>query len=274
MADTRLWDGGAADNNIATAANWSADTAPITGDSAGFPALDAAAALDVDGADFSAAALVDFIVEDNCFVNFGSRLTALKLDCDYFEFSGDGKYAYFDVINCAELRILGGGSAASGHSFGVSLLGSTNTLLIVDALAVTLGIAAGVGQSATFTTIQHLAGATTLGDAVTCTNFIMSGGTVVNSTELSGTLSMYDGYFTQVRNNPATLTVRGGRCYYNSTDAPTTCNLYDGVLDLSKDGRAKTFATLNWYGGQIYDPRNILTVTTLNRYKGGTLTVN
>lgn len=54
FAATRTWDGGGSDNNLMTAANWSADTAPSAGDDLVFPANVAADALALTN-DFTAA---------------------------------------------------------------------------------------------------------------------------------------------------------------------------------------------------------------------------
>lgn len=264
-----IWNGDGDDNAIATDANWISNDAPDTGDSACFPAMAADSTNNVDGSDFSAVLLADFIVEAGNYLTFGSRDAYLQLDCDYFEFTGAGAHAYFDVDNCAELRILNSVSPASGHSYGVNLVGTTNTLLLInDAGSGTIGIGALQGESATFTTINVQSGTVTLGDGITNTTFHANGG-VITSFSDSTTLNVNGAVFTQAKNKPTTLNLFQGRFYFDDAQTIGTCNLYGGTLDLSHDGRAKTITTLNWYGGTIYDPNNVLTLTNAPSTKNG-----
>ncbi len=271
MADTRIYDGVAADNDISTATNWSDDTAPITGDTAIFPAMVHAATTDIDGSDFSAVLLAELAVESGCGVNFGSRGAYLEVDTDAFSFAGSGQ-VFLNIENCGgEIRIANAASASTTNSFGFNLIGASNTgtLIINPGSSGSIGIAPGVEETAAFTTIMVMAGSVTIGDALTCTTLTMMGGTVKNGSDVT-TVNVYGGTYTQTANNPTTLNIKGGRVYYNSADIPTTTNLYAGTLDMSGDGRAKVFTTINWYGGNIYDPGNVLSGTTINWMLGGT----
>ncbi len=267
---TRTYDGDAVDNNFITATNWSDDTAPVSADNVGFPAMAQASTLDIDGSDQVAVLLVDFHVEPECALNFGSRAAYLQIDTDYLYYDGEGK-AFFDIDNSTEIWLRNGSAGSSSASYGFSLIGTSNALLMIDVgsgNSVGLGAMAGESLAATIAIINS--GDVTVGDSLTCTTFSANGGTVSNSSDVT-TMNVNGGTVTQVKNKPTTLNVYGGKIYYNSADVPTTLNLWGGILDTSQDARAKTFDTVNYYGGTINDPNNILTITTMTSYTGGVL---
>jgi hypothetical protein len=269
---TCIWSGGASDNAFAVAGNW-APSAPVSTDSAIFPALAAAATKDVAGSDQSAILLVNTVVEAGCYVNFGSRVTALHLDTDYLVYEGSGS-AHLDIDNSTEVRVYKAPSTASDGGLGVNLSGDANALLIVDANNGTVGVAFGATQVAAFTTIQVASGKVFLGAGVTNTTFHQTGGTVENNSAVV-TVNLSGGTYTQEQGTVTNLNIRGGRYYANSTGTITACVVYGGVLDLSKDARAKTITTLTIHpGGSIYDPNKCLTTTNAIVWaKGGTLSL-
>ena len=267
-----IWNGDDGDFDISAGGNYISDSAPTSAGSALFPAMPYDAGDVVAGSDFSAVLLVDFVVNSNNFLTFGSIDTYLQIDADYFEFSGEGGFAYFDIENSGDVRILNAPSAATSHSYGVNLVGGAgaNTLLLVDfSGGGSLGVGANPGEGGTFTTVDFKAGDATFGDSIVTTTFNAQGGTIHHNADI-GTLNLTNGTFYQQKNNATTLNMWGGRYFWNAADAITTLALYGGVLDLSLDGRSRTITTLNWYGGSIYDPGNNLSVGTLNRFKGGT----
>lgn len=267
---TPIWDGVAADNNFATATNWSSDTAPVSTDNAIFPALAASTSKDVDGSDQSTILLVNLNFEEECYLNFGSRETPLHVDADYVNYAALG-VAFLEIDNSTEIHLNNGSGATSSNSYGMNLTGSTNALLIIDLGDYnTLGIGAFAGQSATFTTVQVRSGDVTIGESLTCTTLNVDGGVSACGSNIT-TVNVSAGTYSQAKNKPTTLNLNGGRVYYNSTTAPTTVVIKGGVLDMSQDGRAKTFAAVTMHpGAQIFDPAGILTITTLTRASGGT----
>lgn len=267
---TRIWDGAASDNTISTATNWSDDTAPGSTDSAVFPALSAAATKDVNGADFSAVLLVDLSFEYNCALNFGSRVTALHVDADYVDYAASG-IAFLQIDNSTAVRVTNCGSAGSTSTYGLSLTGASNALLILDpGAAGRVGVAAMGGETAAFTTIKVNSGIVDVGDSVTCTTMAVMGGQVkvysslTTYTQTSGTARINAG-------TPTTVNLYEGTLYYNSAAAaPTTVNLYDGSLDFSEAGSLADWSsvTLNWYGGNIVDPGNVCNAKPLKKVGG------
>jgi len=281
MSDTRLWDGSAADNSFATAANWSGAAVPITGDSAVLPAMAAASGLDIAGSDQSAILLVNFTAEPGCYVNIGSRLTPLHLDADYFTFEGSGS-AWVDLDNSTRAEIFNALSTASDGGYGLNITGDANALLLIDAgSSARVGVAAYATNVAAFTTIQIASGYVFLGAGVKqangsdpITTLHHAGGTTENSSAVV-TVNLAGGTYTQLLGAVTNLNLRGGRYHWGSTDTITAATLYGGVLDLSRDTRAKTATSLTIHpGATIYDPGNVLTVTNgITRAKGGTLSL-
>ena len=274
--DVVIWDGTSEDNAFATAGNYVGAAIPQSTGGVIFPALAANTAHDVDGSDQSAILMATTMVEPGCYLNFGSRDTYLKLDTDAFHYAGSGK-GFFELTGCAEARLTGGSSGASGYTYGMSIKGATIASLIINVgSGNTVGIAALEDETATVTTMQAVSGIIAMGDAVTCTTLYVDGANVTNSSNVT-TATISSGTYRQVKNKPTTLNVIGSaRVYYDSATAPTTVTLRgNAILDMSQDSVAKTFATVNLYdNAQIYDPNNVLTITTLTRYKGGTLAVS
>jgi hypothetical protein len=246
---------------------------PISADSAVFPPLSADADKDVDGSDQSAILLVNLNVEGGCFVNFGSRLAPLHVDADYFTAEGAGS-AWWTLDNSTECRIFRALSTASDGGLGFNLDGTGNALLLIDCGNGTVGVAYGATQAAEFTTIQIQSGNVFLGDAITCTTLHVTGGTVENGSNVT-TLNVMGGNVTQEKNIPTNLNQYGGRYYLKSTDTITAGVLYAGILDLSKDARAKTFTDLTVHpGASIYDPgKTLVTTNAIVWAKGGTISL-
>ena len=164
--------------------------------------------------------------------------------------------------------------AASTSFAGLSVQAVSVGVLTVDpGQDRPVGVAALGGESASISGLVVASGDVEMGDAVTIISRVaLMGGKLTNNGDVP-TMDVSGGTLTQVRNNPTTLNIDKGRVYYNSADMPTTVTIGPkGILDMSKDGRAKTIATVNLYpGGQIIDPGNILTITTLARQQGGNL---
>lgn len=273
MASTHVWDGSDADNVYGTAANWHDAAAPATTDTTIFPALAAATGVNIDGTDETAELLAATFIEAGCYVEFGSRIAYLQIDTDAFTSEGEGQ-AFWDIDNCAMIRIENAGYADSGYSYGFNLVGTGNTELVCDPGSGKAVSLASLGDEAfACTTIGIRSGDVDMGVGLTTTTLNISGGNVNNRSDIT-TTNVKDAVYRQIDNKSTTLNIRaGGRVYYNraTADAPTTLNLYPGgVLDLSEVTDALTIANFNWYGGQVIDPHNRLIPTTLLYKVGGT----
>jgi hypothetical protein len=270
-AATRIWSGAAADNAFDTAGNW--DTAvPVTGDSAVFPAMGTDADKDVDGSDQSAILLVNLYVESGSYVNFGDRLAPVHVDADAFVFEGMGD-AFFQLDNCAVAALYSALSSASDGGHGFSLTGASNTLLLVDVgSAGTVDLAMGATQTTAFTTIEVLNGRVFVGAGVTMTTFHQTGGMVELSAG-STTFNMNGGTATQLAGIPATLNVNRGTFFLNSATTLPAVNVYGGLVDLTKDSRAKTITACTMYGGVLRVLPNQVTFTNAPTMKGGSIQV-
>jgi len=267
-ANTQIWSGAAADNDHSAAGNWDVAEAPETGDTLIFPAMAAATGVHVAGSDESAILQAATFIENGCYVEFGSRIAYLQLDTDALTFAGDGQ-AYFDIDNCALIRIENAAYAGSGHTYGFNLVGTGNTALVCDpGSGKAVGLAALGDESLACTTITIDSGNVDMGSGLTTTTLNVTGGAVNNSSAISVT-NIGGGTLRQVAAKVTTLNIKkGGRVYYNGT-APTTINLYaGGILDLSERTAAMAVDAMNVYGGQVIDPHNVLAVTTL-LYKVG-----
>jgi len=273
-AETHIWNGSDGDNAHSTAANWHDTDAPASTDTCVYPALAADATKDIDGSDESAILLAEATIEAGCYLNFGSRETPLTLDTDYLNYAGQGNAA-FEIVNSTEIRVTNGASGSTEWTYGMTLEGTGNTLLILDpGSSNSVGVAALGDQSGEFTTIIIASGNITLGESVTTTTLYMTDGEVESYCDAT-TVNVGGGTFRQHKNKPTTLNASSGTIYFNSTDTMTTVNLRgDAVLDMSEDNRAKTITTVNLYDdAEIYDPDNILTITNFNR-EGGRLSVS
>jgi hypothetical protein len=82
---------------------------------------------------------------------------------------------------------------------------------------------------------------------------------------LDGGLLVYDYTGTSGWNN---VEVAGGRFEYNGTGTMTFCIVNSGVLDMTKDSRAKTITTLIIMPGSTFLTHDNITVTTLIDLRG------
>ena len=268
MATTEIWTGAAADNDFTTAANYESADSPDIGDAMIVPDLAADTTKNIDGGNFVAVTLTDFIVERNCFLTFGSRASAVLLDTDHFRYEGAGR-GHFSFINMVtEAQILNAPAGNSDWSFGLDIFGGTIPAMLIDAgVSGDVALAGFVAEALTVTQLKILSGAVTLGPSFDSTLVHMLGGTVVSEADPT-TASIFGGNYRQRSSAPTTLNVGNARVYFDSTAVPTTVNTYAGaVIDFSQGAQARTWGAataLNVYGNtDIYDPLHLLTWSDL-----------
>jgi hypothetical protein len=202
----------------------------------------------------SGVALADFVVDAGYRGNIGAPGSPLSIDPDTFAVNGGGTM-YFN-LNAANIpaRVSGG---TKTH-----LNGSNLTTLIVDGGSVSVGV--DPGDAPTIATLSLQTGGTaTVGPFTTLTTFKQAGGTghlyaAATTVEAqSGTLTTYgSGAITTLTNSGATV---------NSSSSGTiaTLNAKGGTTDLSRSRVARTVSTLNHYkGGTVTLDTAVVTVTT------------
>lgn len=276
----RSWDAGGADREFNTQENWNGDTNPVTGDDAMFPPMANSYSPDVAGGDMTAILLVNTLVQAGCLLGFGQRDDYLMLDTDYLRFEGEGQ-AFLDIDNSTEVLVLAGRSTDGNGDRGMSLVGSGNALLVVDAGEDnSVGVGANAGESAAFTAIRVMSGDVEVGDTVTYTTLVVRGGNVRTNcgVQAGGTVTVSDGgVLTIEQGSPITLTIEdGGRVIYNEPDLTNVTIIVQagGQLELGGDVRPKIFSTTviqRYPGGQINDPFGLLADQALTLKESGTI---
>lgn len=214
-----------------------------------------------------AVALGDFIVEEGYEGDIGSDTAPLQIDPDRFEFGATGGTAYIDITTAAiAARILNTGSPIAGER-GLYLLGSA--ISVLDVMRGSVGVATRHGETAAVTTARIQDGQASLwmGQGATLTTLNMLAGDCRLSTAAT-TVLIYDGTLeTNESGAITTVTQKGGDVTANSTGTITTYNLYGGTLNLQKSGSARTISTLNKYrpansSWQIYRNKEAVTITS------------
>ncbi len=150
FAETKTWDGSAADNKFATGANWSGNTAPINGDTLVFPAD---TGLDwnepfINDIDNLSVAGIEFTQESEC------------PDRKYFTIVNEGSSSTDDLTITGDIDF----SAVSDEYCSIDLQLHTNVALgasieVINSSAsaslITIGNATGVGALSTFNLGAH-----------------------------------------------------------------------------------------------------------------------
>jgi hypothetical protein len=273
MPATRIWDG-ASNSVFATAGNWSADTAPVAGDTAIMPDGNIVA---VTGfTPVYAQALAEFTAKAGYSGALGSRtagvISDVMIQATTVNLAGSG-VAYVNLTTVTTCNVTGAaaGTPTTG-SYGLALSGATITTLNIDLEAnQSVGVAALAGQTSTATTIAIDGyGTVVLGEGLTTTTITIAGsGTVYircafTTLTVSGTPTIY-----HESGAGTTLVCQGGTFYANSTGLVGTTSIYPGAVVKCTDGpQARTFTTISNYGGLFDDTNKLATWTTLNRYCG------
>ena len=278
MADTRLWDGAAADNAFDTATNWSDDTAPIAGDTAIMPDGNIVV---VDGSDENAYTLAAFTVSPGYSGTIGSRtagvITNLQIAATTVNLAGSG-VTYLNLTACTTCNVTGAaaGTPDSG-TYGLTLSGATIATLNIDLTSnQSVGVAALAGQTGTVTNAYIggngtvvLGAGLTLSTAVSITG---SGTTYIDcavpALTVTGSATVY------IRSGAqTTLVIQGGVVYLNSTGTITTASVFTGGSLICTQGpETRTITNTNLYGDATLDDSAKKTTfsTAIKDYGSGT----
>lgn len=164
----------------------------------------------------------------------------------------------FGTANPGTVLMEFGNSVGADPSIpAVCVIGSGSGALTINQSGGSLGVAVYPGEVATITNITTIDGGTTLlGQGVTLTAATFAAGTITDRRDNTATAIRVAGaaYNYSGTGATTTLNVDAGTCTYSGTGTITTANLR-GLLDMSQDSQAKT-------------------VTTVNRYDGGSLNLN
>lgn len=264
MADTRVWTGGT-DTDWSTAANWTAPTEPVNGDTA---IIAAATARSIAGSDESAVDLAAILVEAGYMGDIGAPGTPLYISADLVKFFGSGNFYYKDGAGTTDLVLINSGSMANA----IELAGDTITSCVILRGTVTLAgdittmanlrigyvtnresdVILTIAATATaYTVVDQAGGVVTCGSAATTWN------QTAGQTTYHGAIAM------------TTLNLKGGRMNYTSTGTLGTAWVYGGaVLDLTGGAKTVTDLYLLPDSEAIYDA-DIVTVTNLHDWRGG-----
>lgn len=166
--------------------------------------------------------------------------------------------------------------SADGNGFGAFQFIGTNASNVLQVKGGSATVAKVIGESATLATlfVGSGDGSTTephvaIGPGATLTSTTINGGRLETWSNVT-TANIAGGEHEHQAGTVATANVRGGTLYYNSSGTLTTLNYRNpGVVDTSRDQRAKTFTTVNItvpIDGStpapfIRDPNGIVTVT-------------
>ena len=175
----------------------------------------------------------------------------------------------------AAVIVYGTGASADGGGFGAFQFKGTNASNTLQVKGGSCTVAKVLGESATLATLYvgDGDGSTTdpdveVGAGATLTTTKVNGGYLETWSAIT-TATVGGGVHEHQAGTMTTLNLTGGTMYYNSTGTCTTANYYNpGVLDLSRDQRAKTFTTINYHqtageaGPYVRDPNGIATFGT------------
>lgn len=247
------------DGSYSTAANWSPANVPVNSDTVRIPAGGGNIS---SGLNQSAVSLTAFIVEKGYTGTIGSSSGYLQIVTSRFEFEGSG-LSYVDLGTSAiSPQVFGTASGGTGTP-GLYLLGSA--LVTLNVTGGSVGLAVGVGETSTVATARlALTGASLwLGTGVTLTTWDNHAGDGIIRCALT-TLNVYGGtVLTAEVGAITTVNVKGGTLTPNSTGTITTLNSYGGSVDFRQSDAARTVTTTNKYkGGSININKEAVTYTT------------
>lgn len=230
-----------ADGTFTTDANWSSGTHPGSNDDTQF--LDGSVTL--NGIDESSTDLDSIFVGPDFEGGIGSSGTYLQLGCDLCSLMAGPKtqnlYLKADSAAFDDVRIDSDPNceiyldAASGGVTALTVV--RGHVHLVQGTFTTVNITwDGVGHKP-FVWVET-ATITTLNQFTDCNINMTGAGTITTANVDGGLLDVDAGTVT-------TYNQRGGRVLHETTSTVTTLNAYGGLFDGSRDGRAKTFTTIN-----------------------------
>lgn len=194
---------------------------------------------------------------------------AAQVNIGQGEGAGSGRIRLDTGAGATTLDIANSGAAAEAGSAAIDWLGSSAANVIHLARG-SLSVAAGAGQTAAIGTLGvgyrgNPAGDATarIGAGVTLGALAQSGGQVFLS---AGATSIHQqgGELRQLAGGVGTLQIDAGTLYYQSTGAIGVAHVGErGVLDFSRDLRARTVSECHLYGGaRLLDPFATATFST------------
>ena len=187
--------------------------------------------------------------------------------------NGSGRIKLDTGINVATLFVFGTGATAEA-GLEPLLWKGTHASNAVNISYGSLGIAVLPGETAnvsgglrlgsTTGVTQRLFGGSSgtvrCGSGVTLATITKDGGTLETDSNIT-TLNNYGGDTVAKSGNITTVTIGAGTLFYLGVGTITTANI-SGMIDFSRDERARTLTTTNLYrGGTINDPAKSVTFT-------------
>ena len=267
-----IWDG-STDGDWATAANWTPEGPPGTGDEARIPAD---ASVNIDGSDQTGTAIDILTIEEGCSITIGDATTALQLSCNG-ETNGEIKLAgtgvtYIDLTDVKTVTITEAAASPGSNLYGMNVTSSASAdtynapLTIACSSNDSVGIAAHDGEAAEFASITVQKGTVQIGDSVTehdgstAGDVTIHAGDVVTESSIF-TLAMYGGTL-RAKEGLNTGNIVGGTLFFRSVETIVNLNVYEATVDFTEDPRARTITNCDvWDGAAIKDPFQTVTFT-------------
>lgn len=264
MAD-RTWDNGAGTRVVATAANWSADTAPVSNDRIFFTSENSSANTGPNTTMTGLTAVdADLIqIQTGYTEAIGTTGDPFKISADKVEHYGPNTLYYLDGDGTTDHILVDVSRTVSSGQLSLELSGATTTLFSLirgyaSVLASTTITTMHIGQIGFATPETRL----TIATGCTLTTGRAFGGTVTCSSAVTG-LEVFAGS-TWTQNTAAITTLYvfpGARVNLAFTGTYTTVYHYGGIIDATAGG-PMTFT--NYYKGfQNEDAQNLI----LGNYK-------
>ena len=269
-AATRTWDGGGADTNWSTPANWSSDTLPVAGDTVTFNATSTKNAV-VDVAVSVASFQMNAGYTGTVSLGAGTLAATTSFAQSAGSFSGGGS-----TLTVTGGTTINAGGSFSGDTATVNLTGAltvnaggaftstSGTLTVTGAVTLAAGtfshnggtvafstsnVTLNLGGAATFNNVQFVSGTKTISAANTMTvlgTLTMTAGALSTGTlAAQGDIATASGF----TGGTATLLINGSAAQLWSGAASATSNL--PIVNISKPGGALTMTgtfrtTRNW----------------------------
>jgi len=277
-----------ASTGFSTAANWSADTAPVDADTAviGPGTWQIDASLDLSAIQptlfTTSSDFTGWLGSATAYAQIGPVTATIGLPSTSTTSPSYSRRIKLDSgTDPVALTVLGTSSSSLDTGFEPFRWKGTNAGNVVNVLGGVVGIATTDPTEVATVATLNVAGSSTIvncGPGVTLTTINHAAGTLTIRTAAT-TVTTQGGTLKTVAGGDYTLTTLN---VYDATaqlnhiksagSIVTTCNLYDGaVLDLSGNPNAVTIGTLNVYGDceirRFPGNPGALTITTLNRYQ-------